>query len=214
MGVSCSLGSTVVVAEQLGEGIFGGGTAFRHGLFQAVSIMTTTGYASADFTQWTALTAMTLVALMFVGGSAGSTGGAIKVVRHLLIGRVLRRELDQTVHREIVAPIRLNRAAVDERTLRAVITFVLLYVGIFVLGAIGLVIESARANVGVTPFEAIAAAATTLGNVGPGFGFAGPFGSFDPFSNLSKVIMIALMWLGRLEIIPIVVLLTRSYWRA
>ena len=208
------LGATVLVAEHLGEGIFGGEAAFRHAVFQAVSIMTTTGYASADFTQWTALTAMTLVALMFVGGSAGSTGGAIKVVRHLLIGRLLRRELDQTVHREIVAPIRLNRAAVDERTLRAVITFVLLYVGIFVVGAIGLVIESARANVGVTPFEAIAAAATTLGNVGPGFGFAGPFGSFDPFSNLSKVIMIALMWLGRLEIIPIVVLFTRSYWRA
>jgi trk system potassium uptake protein TrkH len=113
-----------------------------------------------------------------------------------------------------VLPIRLNRLAVEERTLRAVMTFVLLYMGLFVLGAAGLAIESARLGVGLSPFEAIAAAATTLGNVGPGFGFAGPFGSFQPFSDLSKLIMIGLMWMGRLEIIPVLVLFSRSYWRA
>jgi trk system potassium uptake protein TrkH len=177
-------------------------------------MMTTTGYASADYTLWSALTAMTLVALMFVGGSAGSTAGSIKVVRHALIGKMLRRELDQTVHPEIVHTVRLNGAPIHERELRAVITFVLLYVGLFVVGAAGLAIESARANVGVSPFEAIAAAATTLGNVGPAFGFAGPYGSFAPFSDLSKVIMVGLMWIGRLEIIPVVLLFTRLYWRA
>ena len=207
------LGSGLILAELVSEGLFSGEAALRHSVFQTVSIMTTTGFASADFTVWTSLTAMTLVALMFAGGSAGSTAGSIKVVRHLIIGKMLRRELDQTVHPEIVRTVRLNGAAVDERTLRAAITFVLLYVGCFVLGAAGLALESARANVGISPFEAIAAAATTLGNVGPAFGFAGPFGSFEPFSDLSKVIMIGLMWLGRLEIIPIVVLLTRNYWR-
>jgi trk system potassium uptake protein TrkH len=212
--VLLALASLILFAELLSEGIFRGEAALRHSVFQAVSIMTTTGFASADYTTWTALSAMTLVALMFAGGSAGSTAGSIKVVRHLLIGKMLRRELDQTVHPEIIHTVRLNGAPIEERELRAVITFVLLYIGLFVVGAAGLAIESARANVGVSPFEAIAAAATTLGNVGPAFGFAGPYGSFAPFSDLSKVIMIGLMWLGRLEIIPVVVLFTRVYWRA
>jgi trk system potassium uptake protein TrkH len=151
---------------------------------------------------------------MFIGGSAGSTTGSIKVVRHLLIGRILRRELDQTVHPEIVHPIRLNRAPIDDRTLRGVFVFVLLYVGLFAAGALVLVIDAASTGHDVTPFEAIAAAATTLGNVGPAVGFAGPFGSFEPFGDASKVAMIALMWIGRLEILPVAVLLTRSYWRA
>jgi trk system potassium uptake protein TrkH len=212
-----ALGSVVLAVELLNKGLHAGEEAARNAVFQAVSMMTTTGYASTDFNEWLAvapLAAMVLVALMFPGGSAGSTAGAIKVVRHLLIGRILRRELDQTVHPEAITMVRLNGAAVEERTLRAVISFVLLYVGIFAAGSLALVIESARAGVTVTPFEAIAAAATTLGNVGPGFGFAGPMGSFDPFSTGSKWIMIVLMWLGRLELIPVVVLLTRSYWRA
>jgi trk system potassium uptake protein TrkH len=209
-----ALGSALLLVELLGEGIERGEGALRHSVFQAVSVMTTTGYGSTDYTTWTTLTAMTIVGLMFVGGSAGSTGGSIKVVRHLFVGRMLRRELVQTVHPELVQPIRLNRVAVDERTLRAIMTFVLVYVGLFVVGAAGLAIESARLGHGLTPFEAIAAAATTLGNVGPGFGFAGPFGSFEPFSNLSKVIMIGLMWIGRLEIVPVLVLLSRNYWRA
>jgi trk system potassium uptake protein TrkH len=198
-------------------GLHAGEDAFRTGAFQAVSIMTTTGYASTDFAAWVAIVpaaAMVLVALMFPGGSAGSTGGSIKVVRHLVIGKVLRRELDQTLHPEYVAPIRINRFTVDERTGRAVIAFVLLYVGIFVGGSILLLLDAHRVGLELSPFDAIAASATTLGNVGPGFGFAGPMGSFAPFSDVSKVIMAALMWAGRLEIIPVVALLTRSYWRA
>jgi trk system potassium uptake protein TrkH len=212
-----ALGSLAVLVPLVAQGLFSGEAAVRHAVFQAVSMMTTTGYASADFAEWTAaapLAVMVLVALMFAGGSAGSTAGSIKVVRHLMIGRILRRDLDQTVHAELVAPIRLKGTPVEERTLRAVISFVLLYVGIFVAGAIALLLESTRAGVDLSPFDAVAAAATTLGNVGPGLGFAGPMGSFDPFSDVSKGIMIALMWLGRLEVIPVIVLFTRSYWRA
>jgi len=212
-----ALGSVVLLAELWAKGIFAGEEALRKSVFQAVSIMTTTGYASTDFNEWLVaapLAAMTLVALMFAGGSAGSTSGSIKIVRHVVIGKMLRRELDQTVHPELVSPLRLNRSPLDERTLRAVITFVLLYVGIFVVGSIALLIDATLGDLRLTPFEAIAAAATTLGNVGPALGFAGPMGSFDPFSDLSKGIMITLMWLGRLEIIPIVVLFTRNYWRA
>jgi trk system potassium uptake protein TrkH len=215
--VMLALGSVVLAAQVWREGLFAGEEALRHAVFQSVSIMTTTGYASTDFNEWLVaapFAATVLVALMFVGGSAGSTAGSIKVVRHVLIGKILRRELDQTVHPEVVSPIRLNGSVLDERTLRAVISFILLYVGIFVVGVITLLLDAGRAGIELSPFEAIAAAAATLGNVGPALGFAGPFGSFEPFSDVSTVIMMVLMWMGRLEIIPVVVLLTRSYWRA
>jgi len=207
------VGTLVLALELAGEGLYAGEQAIRHAVFQTVSTVTTTGFASADFTTWTTLTAVILVGLMFIGGSAGSTAGSVKVVRHLLIGKVLRRELDQTVHPEIVSPIPLNGSVVQERTLRAVIAFVLLYVGLFAVGALLITLDEALANSRVTAFEAVAASATTLGNVGPAFGFAGPMGSFEPFSDLSKAVMIVLMWLGRLEIIPVIVLFTKRYWR-
>jgi trk system potassium uptake protein len=198
-------------------GLSSGEEAIRQATFQTVSIMTTTGFASTDFAGWVVVApaaAMLIVGLMFPGGSAGSTAGSIKVVRHLVIGRVLRRELDQAMHPEYVAPVRVNRLPVDERTVRAVIAFVLLYVGIFVVGALLLLLDAHRVDLELTPFDALAASATTLGNVGPAFGFAGPMGSFEPFSDVSTAIMTGLMWIGRLEIVPVVALFTRAYWRA
>lgn len=212
-----AVAAATLVAVLWDAGVAEGEAAVRTGVFQVVSIMTTTGYATADFNEWLVIapvSALLLVALMFPGGSAGSTAGSVKIVRHLVIGKVLRRELDQTVHPEYIAPVRVNRTVIDERTVRAVIAFVLLYVGIFVAGALLLLLDAHRVHLALTPFDAIAASATTLGNVGPGFGFAGPMGSFEPFSDVSKGIMIVLMWIGRLEIVPVVALLTRAYWRA
>jgi trk system potassium uptake protein len=206
-------GSAVLLAELWTEGVIRGEEAVRAGAFQAVSIMTTTGYANADFNLWPVFAAIVLIAAMFFGGSAGSTSGSVKVVRHLLIGRILRRELDQTVHPEIISRVRLNAMPVDERTLRAISSFVLLYVGVFALGAFALVADGARLDLDLRVLDALGAAATTLGNVGPAFGFAGPMGSFEPFSDASKLVMIVLMWVGRLEIIPVAVLLSRHYWR-
>jgi trk system potassium uptake protein TrkH len=208
-----AIGSALVLVELWTEDIFAGEAAVRQALFNSVSTMSTTGFASADFNEWTTLTSVTLVALMFFGASAGSTSGAVKVVRHLLVGKILRRELDQTVHPEIVAPVRLNRERVDERGVRAVTVFVLLYMGFFAVGAFALLLDSARVDLAVSPLDAIAASATTLGNVGPAFGFAGPMGSFDPYTDVSKLVLTALMFVGRIEIIPVVVLFTRSYWR-
>jgi trk system potassium uptake protein len=207
------LGSAVLLAELWTENVLRGEAALRHSVFNAVSVMTSTGYASADFNEWPFLAAIALVALMFVGGSAGSTSGSVKVVRHLLLGRILKRELDQTVHPEAVSSVHLNRRPVDERILRAVASFVLLYVGVFAVGTLLLIVDAARLDSGLGMLDAVGAAAATLGNVGPAFGFAGPMGSYEPFSGFSKVVMIVLMWAGRLEIIPVAVLLTRSYWR-
>ncbi len=207
-------GSALLLVEVLAGGLLSGESAVRGAVFQAVSIMTTTGFATEDTAQWSALASMTLLALMFVGASAGSTGGSIKVVRHLLLGKLIRRELRQAVHREAVLPIRLSGVVVDERALRSAMAFVLLYLVIFALGAIGLVIDARRVDAPIAAMEAIGAAAACLGNVGPSFGFAGPFGSYEPFSDLSTGILAVLMWLGRLEIVPVAVLLMRSYWRA
>ena len=194
-------------------GVAEGEAAVRTGFFQAVSIMTTTGMASADFATWPALLLLTIFALMFVGGSAGSTGGSVKVVRHLLVGKVLRRELDQTVSPEVVLPVRINGAPVDERTLRAIAAFVLLYVGIWALGGAVIALDSALTGAGLGTLDALGASATALGNIGPGFGATGPMGSFASVGDPAKITMILLMWAGRLEIVPVVVLLTRHYWR-
>jgi trk/ktr system potassium uptake protein len=208
-----AVGSALVAIEVSAGGFGEGGSVVLDASFQAVSIMTTTGFATADYTAWGALASMTLLALMFVGASAGSTGGSIKVVRHLLLAKVVRRELHQSVHREAVIPVRLSGATVDERALRSVAAFVLVYLAIFTLGAVGLALDARRVDSDLGAFESIGAAAACLGNVGPSFGPAGPFGSYAPFSDLSTAILAVLMWLGRLEIIPVAVLFMRSFWR-
>jgi trk system potassium uptake protein len=207
-------GSALVIFELLAGGYASGEDAFRTGAFQAVSIMTTTGFATADSTLWGPLATMTLLLLMFVGASAGSTTGSIKVVRHLLLFKIVKRELEHTVHREAIVPIRAGGGVVEERALRSAVVFVLLYLLTFALGALALLIDARSTGTQLAVFEAIGASAACLGNVGAAFGFAGPLGSYAPFSDLSTVILSLLMWLGRVEIIPVAVLLTRHYWRA
>jgi trk system potassium uptake protein len=208
------IGSTLIAIEVLGGGYETGEAGIRHSLFQATAILTTTGFATADYALWGPLATVTLLLLMFSGASAGSTGGGIKIIRHLLLFKLVRRELEQTVHREAIVPIRANKRVVDEKALRSTVVFVLLYLMTFALGALVLIADSRRANEGLSAFDAFGAAAACLGNVGPAFGFAGPYGSFEPFSDLSTWVCTVLMWLGRVEIIPVVVVLTRAYWRS
>jgi trk system potassium uptake protein TrkH len=208
------IGTTLIAIEVIGGGHEHGEAAIRHSLFQATAILTTTGFATADYALWGSLATVTLLLLMFSGASAGSTGGGIKIVRHLLLFKLVKRELEQTVHREVIVPIRVNQRVVDEKALRSAIVFVLLYLLTFAVGALFLVADSRRAGEDLTAFDAFGAAAACLGNVGPAFGFAGPYGSFAPFSDFSTWICTVLMWLGRVEIIPVVVLLTRAYWRS
>jgi trk system potassium uptake protein len=212
--VLLGLGSLLIAIEVLAGGFESGETGVRHAVFQATAILTTTGFATTDYTEWGPLAIATLLLLMFSGASAGSTGGGIKIVRHLLLFKLVKRELEQTVHREAVVPIRASRRVVDEKALRSTVAFVLLYLLIFAVGSLGLVIDARRSGEELAAFEAFGAAAACLGNVGPAFGFAGPYGSFEPFSDLSTWICSMLMWLGRVEIIPVVVILTRAYWRS
>lgn len=185
----------------------------RQATFQVVAIVTTTGYASMDFTLFNQAGTALLVLAMFIGGSTGSTGGAVKIVRWLVILRALRRELFLTVHPDAVKPVRLNDRALDEDAIRGLFTFTAIYVALFVAGFVFVMLDAHRVDLGITYLEGWTATAATLGNVGPGFGAVGPMENYLFFPPTSKLAMIAMMWIGRLEIFPVLVLLTRAYWR-
>ncbi|WP_257298786.1 TrkH family potassium uptake protein [Haloarchaeobius sp. FL176] len=190
-------------------------SSLRHATFQVVSITTTTGYATMDFTTWKGPAKFVLVFAMFVGGSAGSTGGGIKIVRWLVILKSLRRELFSTVHPKAVQPVRLGGRVLDERAIRGIYAFTLLYIVIFFVATVVLVADAAFSGpTSLTVIEAMTAVAATLGNIGPGLGDVGPMGSYIDFTAQAKLFMVVLMWVGRLEIFPVLVLLTRGYWQS
>jgi trk system potassium uptake protein TrkH len=188
--------------------------ALRHTVFQVVAMVTTTGYASMDFNAWSGPGQFLLVFAMFIGGSAGSTGGAIKVVRWLVILKSIRRELFETVHPEAVRPVRLAGRSLDDRAVRGIYVFTLLYFVLFFLGAVLLSLDAARVGLDLAAIEAVTASAATIGNIGPGLGTLGPMGNYRFFPTPSKLLMVGLMWVGRLEIFPVLVLLTGTYWRS
>ena len=202
------------MVELLSSGTLHGATAVRAGVFNTVSMLTTTGFATADFNHWTPLTALVLFGVALLGASAGSTSGSIKLIRHVVIAKMLRREIDQSVHPHVIAPLRVNGEPIDERALRAIIVFVFLYLGVCATGALAVLADSALRGVDVTAFQSLAASITTIGGVGPGLGFAGPMGSFAPFTDFATLVLTMLMYLGRLEIVPVLVLFTASHWRA
>jgi len=178
----------------------------RQAAFQIASLMNSTGYATANFAQWDEHAQVVLLFVMFIGGSAGSTGGGVKVVRWLITLKAIRRELYTTIHPDAVSPVRLGGQVVDEDAIRGIMVFTLLYIFLFGVAAVFLSLDSARIGYELSTLEAISASLATLGNIGPGFGSLGPFGSFREFSDLSKFLMIFLMWIGRLEIVPVLAL--------
>ncbi|MFD1597647.1 TrkH family potassium uptake protein [Halobellus rarus] len=186
--------------------------SLRYAAFQATSIVTTTGYANMDFNTWGAPAQYLLFFAMFIGGSAGSTGGAVKIIRWYVILKSIRRELFTTAHPEAVRPVRLGGRTIDERAVRGIYAFTLLYLVLFFLSSGVLFLDALRVGLQFSVLEVMSATAATLGNVGPGFGAVGPMGSYLAFSNPAKLFMFVLMWIGRLEIIPVLVLLTPEYW--
>lgn len=209
-----AVSSSVLAAELFADGVVDGPDSVRHAAFQAVSVMTTTGWATLDWSAWGMLATLTLLALMFVGACAGSASGSVKVIRHLILYRFARYELEQAVHPDAVLTVRVSGRAVDSPMLRSALLFALLYLLALALGTFGLALDAEAGTDGAGVLTALGAAAACLGNVGPAFGELGPFGSYAPLGVPSKVILSALMLLGRVEIVPLAVLLHRGYWRA
>ena len=193
---------------------FGTEATLRHAVFNVASMVTTTGYASTDFELWSAAAKHMLFACMFLGGMVGSTTCSIKSLRWLVALKAFRRNLFTSVHPEAIRPVRLSGRPVDEETIRDIYAYLLLSIVVFFLFTILIVVDSARIGTNVSEFEAMGAAASTFLNIGPAFGEAGPYGTYDGFSMLTKVAMILLMWIGRIEIIPVLVLFTAGFWRS
>ena len=186
----------------------------RHAIFQVVSIVTTTGYASTDYTLWSAGAKHLLFVGMFVGGMAGSTTCSIKTLRWLVVIKAFRRDLFTAANPTAVRPVRLSDRPVDESTISDIYAYTLVSLVFFIVATVFVVVDASRAGLAVTEFEAMGAAASTFFNVGPAFGLAGPFESYAPFPRTTKLAMTFLMWIGRIEIIPVLVLLTPGYWRS
>lgn len=184
------------------------GDALRHGTFQVISILTTTGFASDDFQLWNDQTKIVLFLLMFIGGCAGSAGGGPKVVRHILMARFTLRELKRVLHPRAVLPVKLGGRVVPEHILRDVQVFMLFYLLTFAIGAAVVVLLGADLITGIT------ASIACLGNIGPGFGTIGPMASFADLHPISKLVLTLEMWIGRLEVLTVLVLFRFEVWRS
>lgn len=181
--------------------------SLRHSSFQVVTIISTTGFATTDTEQWSMFSKIILFSLMFIGGCTGSTSGAIKNIRILLLIKVMKRELLQIIHPRAVYSVRIGKKAIDDKTIAEVLGFFAMYVAVFIVGVLIVSLENLDWS---TTFSAVAA---TLGNVGPGFGIVGAMGNYATLSDLSKLTLSILMIIGRLEIYPILLLGVPSFWR-
>lgn len=181
--------------------------SFRDALFQVISIITTTGYITSDYLLWTPFLSVLIFVLMFVGGSAGSTGGGVKIVRILLLFKNSFFELKRLVHPNAIIPVRYNNRVVDQKTVTNILAFFVFYVIIFAFAVI--LISLWESDI----LSALSAVATSLGNIGPGFGSVGPMENFSHYPDLAKWFLSFLMLMGRLELFTVLILFSPSFWR-
>lgn len=183
------------------------GTAMHHAAFQVASIITTTGYATADFDLWPQASRTILVLLMFIGACAGSTGGGIKVSRLVILCKTVKKEVRTMLHPQAVSKVKMDGKVVEHEVVRSINVFLATYVLLFAASVLLLTVDEQDL---ITNFTAVAA---TFNNIGPGLGMVGPTSNFSFFSNFSKLVLIFDMLAGRLEIFPLLVLFTRDTWR-
>lgn len=181
--------------------------ATRDSMFQVLSLSTTTGFASADFDTWPVLSRMMLVIVMFIGGCAGSTAGSMKVMRMVIGIKTAMREVRLIFSPSTVLPVFVGGKRVPETVVRSVGGFFILYITIWAVGALVLSIG------GPDLVTTATASAATLGNIGPGLRAVGPTSNFAFFGEFDKLLMVLLMWIGRLEVYAIAALFMRSFWR-
>ena len=181
--------------------------AFRQGSFQAVSIMTTTGFVTADFNIWPAFSRMALLTLMVIGGSAGSTSGAIKVIRLLVVFKYIYRRIRLTINPSAVIPLKVGGNILSEKVISGIIGVAVLYL---ITLATGTLILSAM---GIDLVTALSAVATNMGTIGPGLGLVGPTANYLWITPPGKIVLIICMLIGRLELFTVLALLTPSFWK-
>lgn len=182
-------------------------SSFRHALFQVLTIVTTTGFVTADFTVWSPFLLVFFFGIMFLGGSSGSTSGGVKVVRHLLMIKNGFLEFKRTLHPNAILPVRYNKKAISEKIVFNVLAFFILYMLSFIIGALGF------SMIGLDFESAVGVAASSLGNVGPALGDFGPTANFYGMPTIGKWWCAFLMLIGRLELFTVLILFTPFFWR-
>ena len=181
--------------------------SFRHSLFQVSSIMTTTGYITTDYLQWTPFLVLLLFLIMFLGGSSGSTGGSIKTVRILLLLKNSYLELKRLIHPNAIITVRLNKHSVPQEIISNVLAFIVFYLIIFTFGTICMSV------LGLDFESAMGAVAATLGNIGPGIGSVGPVENYAHIPDLGKWLLSFFMLVGRLELFTVIILFSPAFWK-
>lgn len=181
--------------------------SIRFSTFQVISIMTTTGFATADYEQWPAMSQLILLLCMFLGASAGSTGGGMKCLRIMLCFKFCYKELFSMVHPRAVTTIKIGGQTVSNDVMRSVLGFLALYMGLFAVSMVLL------AGMGVDFVTAFGAVAASIGNIGPGFGLVGPVENYAAIPFAGQWLLIWCMLLGRLEIYTMLILLVPAFWR-
>lgn len=181
--------------------------AFREGYFQIISIMTCTGFASADYLFWPAAGLLLIFMMMFSGGSTGSTSGGIKMARHLIVLKNIKSVFTKLNHPNALAAIKLNGKIISSSTNITIISFVILYLFLFIVGTVIVVLS------GVDPVTSASSVATCMAGIGPGLGTVGPMSNFAHMPDISKVVLSLLMIIGRLEIITVFTLFSKSFWK-
>jgi trk system potassium uptake protein TrkH len=200
--------STVLIGIVLGTtGEYAPADGVRHALFQVSSIITTTGFATADFESWHPLPQLILLALMFIGGCTGSTAGGLKTSRILLLGRVVDREFKRMVERRGVFAVRLGGQVIEESTLQSLLNLVYLAFMVNFVSCLAL------AAMGVDVLTSISAVAASMYNIGPGLGAVGPTEHYGSMPALGKWVLSGCMIAGRLEFYTVLVILTPVFWR-
>ncbi|MBL1218729.1 MAG: TrkH family potassium uptake protein [Planctomycetes bacterium] len=188
------------------------GSAVRHGVFTVVSVQTTTGFCTADFNNWPQIAQGTLILLMFIGASAGSTGGGIKVIRVLIAMKVMVREIERSFRPSVIRSVKAGHTTVAPELKLATLGYILGVILIFLAGMF-LLLFFERHHETMSFDTALSASAATLCNIGPGLGLVGAVENYSWFSMPSKIVMSLLMAVGRLEVFAIVVLLSPRFWR-
>jgi trk system potassium uptake protein len=181
--------------------------SLRMALFQVLSILTTTGFATVDFATWTDQAQAVLLGLMFIGACAGSASGGPKVVRHVLLAKYTLQELRRTLHPRAVLPVKLGGRVVPPPIMQGVVVFFLFYILTFAICAAVVIIFGADLVTGIS------AAAAAISNVGPAFGTVGPMSHFADLHPVSRIVLTLTMWIGRLEVITVLVILRAEAWR-
>lgn len=182
-------------------------SAIRHGLFMVTSVITTTGFVTADFTMWSFFATGIFFALFFTGGSAGSTSGGVKVVRHIVMLKNSFLEFKKALHPNAIIPVRYDGNSVYQTIVFNIISFFIIYMLIFIIGSVALCL------LGLDFISALGAAASSLGNIGPAIGSVSPVDNFNHLSDAAKWLCSFLMLIGRLELFTVLILFTPFFWR-